>query len=236
MAKKELTYFDILKKEYSEIEKINQRLKYISKGYYISYGGAIYLESLVDFEEVRIQLRYPEKINELRGVLVLPNEFFEFSKKAKKTKLTIKEDKDDKGKYFLFGQDDSDLSYMCRVTNPESEIDDEYIHNIIKSSMYKRFFNLDQYISYDTTEDDYIMFSSDQIQDLLSPKPVYLTYNDNNFTFTKHMILDLKKGDTLGIRRLCYEVVEQDKKRVFYTMKHETDLYTSHILFNTVQS
>ena len=56
MAKKELTEADIQKKAYGALVNINQRLKNISEGYYISYENGIYLKSLVPFIETYIVL------------------------------------------------------------------------------------------------------------------------------------------------------------------------------------
>lgn len=235
MAKKELTYLDILKKEYSELVKINQKLKYISKGYYISYDGKIYLQSLVPFAESVITLRYPDKLNFFRGGTVLPNSFFDFSKNAKKTKLTFKETENDKGKCFVFGQEDCDLSYTYQITNPEPSLDNEYIDEIINPNMYKMFFT-DFSNAYKYNDTEFMTFTEDQIQALLDAKPLFFEYNDNEFVLTKHMFLDIKKGDKIGIIRVAFITIENGKRKVFYFLKHETDLYEKITLINTIQS
>lgn len=235
MAKKELTYLDILKKEYSELVKINQRLKYISKGYYISYDGTIYLQSLVGFEEAVVMLRYPEKLKYFKGGTILPNSFFNFSKQAKKTKLTIEETENEKGKCFIFGQEDGDLSYTYQITNPDSCIDDQYVTEVIRPHMYKRFYD-DFANAIEYEKSDFLMLSEKQVMTIVEAKPLYLTYNENEFVLTKHIVLDIKKGDALGIRRLYYFPIENGKKKVYYFLKHVTDLYEKIILISTVQS
>ena len=49
-------------------------------------------------------------------------------------------------------------------------------------------------------------------------------------------MLDIKKDDDVSISRTCYQVIEDGKRRVFYTLKQVTDLYTCYTIFNTLQS
>lgn len=235
MAKKELSEFDILKKQYSNLEKINQRLKNVCSGYYIGYDGVIYMKSIVGFVEKIANLVNPESIEKFRGCLILPNKFFEFSKKAKKTKLTITAT--EKGYYF--GQDDDDdLQLEIPIQNPNKLIDQDYITTKIKPTMYKRFFEITDENRYFIYEDSgkFTNFSSSDINLIASANPLYLSYQASNLTITKHLILDVKKTDLLGISRISYQKIDHASNRVFYMLKQQCDLFDIYTIFNTLQS
>ena len=230
---KELTRDDIIKKQYSELNKINQRLKNISECYYISYDGTIYMKSLVPFVEKMIHLRYPEKINLFYGAMVLPNQFFDYAKKAKKTKMTIKENTES----FEFGQeDDQDVSITVNIVNTNEKNDEEYRKARIIPKMYKRFFELggEGYISYKDCG-SFSRLNDEQIDAIANANPVVLSYNDASITLTKHLMLDIKKDDVINISRNCYHRIDSRDCRVFYMLKNETDLYDCYTIFNTLQ-
>ena len=236
MAKKELTEFDIIKKQYSKLEKINQRLKNIASIYYIAYDGTIYMKSLVSFVEKFIHLANPDDIDRFRGCMILPNQFFEFSKKAKKSKLTINATE----KAYYFGQDDTDdISLTLNIVNNEKDIDKNYIDANIKPDMYKRFFEIyakpDIYHIYDDDK-EFHPFKDNEVENIAGAKPFFLTFNDSNLTITKHLLLDIKKDDKISIARIGYVPIEDDMKRVVYMLKHECDIYDSYTIFNTLQS
>ena len=234
MAKKELTEEDKLKKQYSELVKINQKLKNISSGYYISYDGMIYMKSLVPFVEKFIHLHNPEVINKIYGAMIMPNAFFDFTKKAKKTKLTILETESK----IHFGQNDTDeLVYTINIVNDDELIDKDYIDAKIKPEMYKRFFELnsDKYIQY---EDNNIFhpLTEEEVKSMANASVVYLNFNNTTLTLTKQLFLDIKKTDNFSIRRVCYEDIGKGKARVFYMIKQSTELYDIYTIFNTLQS
>ena len=236
MAKKELTEFDIIKKQFSKLEKINQRLKNICECYYIAYDGTIYVKSLVGFIEKLIRLNNPEEINRFYGCMILPNQFFDFSKKAKKSKLTI--NATNKGYYF--GQDDSDeLTLMINTVNPDSEIDLQFIDLHIKPKMYKRLYevysNNEMYTLYEDN-DKFNSLTNDEVDMIVNAKAIFLKFNGSDLTLTKHLILDIKKSDLVSIARVGYRKIEDNMMRVFYMIKHECDIYTSYTIFNTLQT
>lgn len=230
---KELTREDFIKKQYSELNKINQRLKNISECYYISYDGTIYIKSLVPFVEKMVHLRYPEKIALFYGAMILPNQFFDFAKKAKKTKMTIEETENS----FKFGQeDDPELSITVNIVNMDEKNDEEYRKARVIPKMYKRFFELrgEGYISYKDCG-DFTRLSDDQIDAIVNASPVILNYNNASITLTKHLMLDIKKDDSISISRDCYQRIDTRDCRVFYMVKNETDLYDCYTIFNVLQ-
>lgn len=236
MAKKELSEFDIMKKEYSNLVKINQKLKNISDGYYISHDGNIFMSSLVSFIEKFIHLHNPDDISHYLGSMIMPNAFFEFTKVAKKTKLTIVPTE----KGYHFGQDytdDSEFKYFVNVVNPNKEIDMNYVDANIKPKMYKRFFELSSelYVQYDDNDKFYDL-TPHEVESIVDAKPVYFDFNGTGLILTKQLFLDIKKDDTLSIARLCYQKIGDNEYRVFYMIKHTTDLYDSYTIFNVLQS
>jgi len=232
MAKKELTPEELFKKEYSNLVKLNQKLKNISEGYYMGHDGLVYMKSLVPFVEKVIVLHDPSLYSRFYGMMIMPNAFFEFTKKAKKTKLISTHTE----KCIYLGQnDDESITHTLDVVNPSAEIDKEYIKGIISHKMYKRYFELgsDQYIQCNENE---LCFTEEEIENLCNANPFYLNLPDTTLTLTKQLMLDIKKDDNISISRTCYQVIEDGKRRVFYTLKQITDLYTCYTIFNTLQS
>lgn len=235
MAKKELTEFDIIKKQYSNLEKINQRLKNICSGYYISYDGIIYMKSIVGFIEKVAHLCNPENIDRFKGCLILPNAFFEFSKKAKKTKLTI--NATEKGYYF--GQNDNDeLSLEILIQNSNESIDQNYILTKIHPNMYKRFFEINDTNKYLIFKDygNFIQLPSSDVETLISSNPLYISYDNTTITFTKHLMMDIKKDDLVGFCHVSYTDIDSNSSRVFYMIKQQCELYDIYTIFNTLQN
>lgn len=230
-----ITQLDEWKKSYSQLVKINQRLRYVSSGYYMDYDGTIYMKSLVPFLEKLITLHEPEKVEDFFGTMVMPNAFFIFSKNAKKTKLTIQ--KEEENHQFLFGQEDNDeWKYELNIVNPVHDI--TYAsHNII-DKMYKRFFITQEsepgFTQYPDS-DNYEELPDDIVKKLQKSEAVYYECNGTTLTFTKHLFLDIKKDDHLSIARMGYEEIENNQYRVYYRMKHITELYTDITLFNALQ-
>ena len=234
MAKKELTEDDILKKQYSSLVKINQRLKNISEGYYISHDGTIHMKSLVDFIEKIVVLHDVEVIDRFLGSMIMPNAFFNFTKKAKKSKLIITPTNTS---YHLGQEDDEELTYTINVVNANKEIDMNYTKANIIPKMYKRFFELesDMYEQF-PDKDEFHPLTEEETENIIKANPVYLLFHDHKLTLTKHLCLDIKKGDTLSLARYCRQKLDGKHYRVFYMLKHETELYTDYTIFNTLQS
>lgn len=233
MAKKPLTEFDILKKQYGKLVDLNDRLKYVCSAYYIGYDGVVYMKSLVGFVEKIARLKDPDSLDRFLGCMIMPNALFEFKKKAKKTKLTIEL----KDNVYYFGQDNTDeLTYELNIVNPNKECDELFLEERIKPQMYKKFFsmNTNKYIQY--PEEDFRMISEDDVALLVGSNPLFLHYNDTELTITRHLFIDIKKDDGVGIRRLNYQVIENKSKRVCYMIKLITDIYDGYTIFNTLQS
>ena len=209
-------------------------MKNISDGYYISHDGMIYMKSLVSFVEKFIHLSKPESINKLYGTMIMPNAFFDFTKNAKKTKLTILETEE---KIHLGQVDNSDLQHTLNIVNQDERIDKKFIDVNIKPKMYKRFFDLnsDEYIQYEDN-DVFHPLTTEEVESLLKSNVVYLDFNNTTLTLTKQLFLDIKKDDTFSIRRVCYMDIGNGKYRGFYMIQQSTDLYDSNTVFNTLQS
>lgn len=236
MAKKELTEFDIIKKQFSKLEKLNQRLKNIASAYYIAYDGTIYMKSLVNFIEKFVHVANPEEIDRFYGCMIMPNELFEFCKNAKKSKLTINATE----KAYYFGQDDNDdVKFTINILNSNKDVDMSYIISSIRPKMYKRFFEIyektDMYHIYDDDK-EFHPFTEIDVDDIASANPVFIKYNNTDLTITKHLLLDIKKSDKLSIARIAYVLIDGGMKRVFYMIKHECELYDTYTIFNTLQS
>lgn len=235
MAKRILTEAELHKKEYTVLVNLNQRLKNICECYYISHGNQIYVKSLVSFIEKIVILHNDtcKSFSLFKGGMIMPNAFFEFTKNAKKTKLTINPTLES---VYLGQNDTDDNMYKINIVNSNLDEDAKFIQSQIIPSMYKRFFSLadDTYIKYDDC-DEYFDITKDEITSLLNAEPIYLSIHEKPLTLTKQLVLDLKKDDNLAIARTCYQEIEDNKKRVFYTLKHSTDLYTDYTIFNVLQ-
>ena len=235
MAKKELTEEELLKKDYSNLVKLNQKLKHICSGYYIGYDGKVYMKSLVSFIEKVIFLNEPEKYSRFYGMVIMPNAFFEFTKNAKKTKLVITQTQN----AIHLGQDDNDeLTHTLNVANPSEELEEQYLREKIYPNMYKRYFKLNDpelYVEFPDCGAPHEL-SIESIKSIANANPVFLAYNDTVLTITKQLMMDIKKDDMINIYRICYQEMENNKYRVFYTLEQNTDLYKCFTIFNTIQS
>ena len=238
MAKKELTEEDIIKKQYTQLNKINQRLKNVSDGYYISYDGTIYMSSLVSFIEKFIKLHKPEDIEKFHGCMILPNEFFQFSKNAKKTLMTASFE-DNK---FKFGQTNDDQLSLVINKYASNEEGDKFIKKSLIDEkenicMYKRFFQLEELeFNFYNDKDNFHELTEEEVFELYDSKPIELEFNGTELILTKHLLLDIKKSDSIGIARYGFKCIDEYNKRVVYMIKHTTDLYDSYTIFNTLQN
>lgn len=244
--KKELSEFEIYKKQYSELQKINQRLKNICSIYYIGHTGGIHMKSLVSFLEKVGTLNDPSKVDRFFGAMILPNEFFEFSKNAKKTKLTI--DYSDPSQ-IVFGQDDNDeLKLVVHIVNSDKEIDENYMKAKIDPKMgYKRLNELNDPSKYNwipiKTPDGEVFppvtsytCSEQDVINLASGLPVFIKDDKVTLTLAKQMFLDIKKTDNIAIKWVCFTVIEKGSYRVFYNIQQDTDIYTCNTLCCVLQS
>ncbi len=227
---KVLSDLTLMKKDYSQMIKLNQRLRYIASGYYIDWDGTIFMQSSVPFVEKVVTLHDPESIGMFRGTMIMPNALFEFSKNAKKTKLTIK--KEDTMIY-LGQEDQQELNHAIHIVCPS--FDALYAKNNVVDKMYKRFFSTSsEFVQYPDS-DKLDILPDEMVKKMCKAQAVYYEYNGTILTLTKHVMLDIKKEDHLSLQRWGYELIENDQYRVSYILTQETELYTVKTLFNKVQ-
>lgn len=237
MAKKELSPEDLMKKQYSKLYELNQKMKLISAIYYISYSGVVYMQSLVPFVEKVIVPTDFDSISLFKGCLIKPNAFFAFGKQAKKSKLTISVTNTE----ITFGQNDNEELLFTIPKGWNGEDDKEYVENTIKPNFYKRFFHVfgESYVCYEEVVNGEAKFepiADDHTEMIVKSKPYNLKFNGTTLTLTKHLMLDIKSGDELSLARLSYQPIENHQCRVFYQIKQITSIYTCYTLFNTLQS
>lgn len=230
---KVLTRHDRLKKEYSNLYNLNQRLKNVSSIYHIREDGTVYMKSLVPFLELVVVLRYPENYELFKDAIVTPNKFFDFGKQAKKSKLIIHEIEDEDGKRFEFGQEDSsDLSYTLHISNLDIDI-------IKDKFVYKRIFDIydKDNTDYERFENDYYVLSNEEVEKLVNGKYIEITLSNGHLIpLTKQMFLDVKKEDSIQITNVARQRIPSDREeyRSFYLIAHDCELYTSYTIFNKI--
>lgn len=226
---KVLTRDQCLKKSYSKLYDLNQRIKNISSLYYIG-DSVVYMKSLVPFVESFLELRYPEWYMDFRNGIVSPNALFDFGKKAKKSKMSIIEKNDKEGNRFEFCE--GDLLYTLNIIPYELEDLKKYLN-------YKRFFEVKDNTKYDVFEADYYPLETSQIEDLCNGKYLeVLLPTGDLIALTKHLFLDIKKGDRIQITRVARQIIDKKKNeyRLLFLINHSTELYTKYTLFNKISS
>lgn len=226
---KVLTREECLKKSYNKLYDLNQRLKNISSLYYIG-DGVVYMKSLVPFLESFIELRYPEHYTDYINGIITPNALFDFGKRAKKSKMHINEKDDKEGHRFEFRE--SDLLYTLNIIPYELEELKKYLN-------YKRFFEVQDHSKYDVFECEYYPLTTTNIEDLCSAKYLELTLPTGDLlALTKHLFLDIKKGDSIQIKRVARQLIDRKKNeyRLFFIINHSTELYTKYTIFNKISS
>lgn len=228
-----LTRSERLKKGYSNLYNLNQKLKNISTLYYIADDGCVYMKSLVPFLETVVYLRYPDIYEDYKYALVTPNKFFDFGKQAKKSKLEIEEIHDEDGVRFVFSQyDREDLRYTLNIVKNTPESMREKLE-------YKRLFEINDTSKYKVYDDPYFPLKDDQVEDLCNAKYLEITLpDDSQIPLTKQLFLDIKKGDGIQLVKVARQKIpgDENKYRSFYMIRHDTDLYTSYTVFNRVTS
>lgn len=226
---RELTEEERIKKEYSNLYNLNQRLKNISQCYYIGHDGVILMKSLVPFIETIVHPYDLDSIRSFVGAMILPNKFFEFGKNIKKSLLTI----DPYYDRIELGQENKpELKYEINIVNRDSGNDDLYQKNQIRPKMYKRFFELENEEFHPFPDKgEFYNLTREEMDILIEPQPLYLDFQGAVLLLTKNLFLDLKKGDQIGICRMCWiEIPEERKDKVYYMIRHDTDIYTSYTI------
>lgn len=231
---KEYTREDELRACYSKLCNLNQRLKNISECYYIAYDGSLFMKSLIPFMDVFAKLHDPESLKPFHGGMILPNAFFNFSKKAKKKQLTFDE-KTDTDTSITFGQANDNLSYKLNLVNQDPNVDKQFIDDRIIPKMYKRFFELHTSKYTLTKNAPKIELPEEDVDKLISASALYVNYEDEELVITKNLLLDLKKGDSVTIEKYCTQMIDDKNMRVIYMLTHTTDIYTSFSIFGLLK-
>lgn len=226
---KVLTREECLKKSYNKLYALNQRLKNISSLYYFG-DGVIYMKSLVPFLESFAELRYPDNYLDFNGGIITPNALFDFGKKVKKSKMHIAEINDKDGHRYVF--DEADLQYILNIVPYDLDELKHYFE-------YKRIFEIQDDTKYDVFESDYYPLDVSQVEDLCDGKFIEVTLPTGDLIpLTKHLFLDIKKGDYIQIARVARQIIDKEKNeyRLFFLISHGTDLYTKYTIFNKISS
>ena len=231
--KKDMTEFDILKKEYGALVNLNQRLKNVCEIYYIAYSNIIYMKSLVPFIEKIAILNDGDLLNNYKGILYLPNQLFDFTKNAKKTKLTITQT----DSTIYLGQNDNDdvaISLKRGISPIKEVIEGEhlFVNDKILPEFYSRYFEIMQNVKADKLE--YLALSESMVEDISSAKFIELYINDNYVPITKQLLLDIKKNDDVFIAEVPISDVNENK--MYYLLKNVNDIYTSYTLMSCIKN
>lgn len=225
----QLTREKCLAKAYSRLYDLNQRLKNISSIYYFD-DGVVYMKSSVPFVESFLELRYPDHYADFNGGTILPNALFNFGKKAKKSKMIISEVEDKEGHRFNF--EEGELNYTLNIIPQTME-------DLKKNLNYKRIFDIQDESKYEVFESDYYPLDVAQVEDICNAKYIEVILPTGDLIpLTKHLMLDIKKGDYIQIAKVARQVINKEKNeyRLFFLINHDTDLYTKYTLFNKISS
>lgn len=218
---------DYLKKEYSKLCELNQKLKATCEVYYIGYNGCILMKSLVPFIEKVVFLNDSDYIPRFRGMMILPNKFQAFKADAKKTKLVITNTIDN----MYLGQDDNPavkitLNRVILDTPENIEHEKELTKLKIAPEMYSRYFEILSGV--DISQLMFDQFSENDIETLCTPKPITYRRGDLSFVMTKQLFLDLKLEDSISISHIPDREDSPGKGYLFF--RHTTDVYTDYTL------
>lgn len=217
---------DPLKLQYKSLVKINQRLKYISDVYYISYNNMIFMHSLVDFIEKIAVIKDSLNISSYRGIMYLPNQLFCFTKEAKVTKLTAAETTDK----IILGQTDDDkatieLNKIYQFNDKLKE--DDIISNNIIPQMYSRLHTIikdvDKYKFKDISPEIVLSIIDNNLASIVDEESGIL------LSISKNIFHSIKKEDTLqytilplkdeSLKNKSYVLYKKDTKEMtIYTI------------------
>jgi hypothetical protein len=227
---------DILRKEYSDLVEMNQRLKNICEIYYIGYNGLIYVKSLVQFIEKLLVINDKDFCSKYRGLLCLPNKMFDFKKNAKKSKLIITQTEHN---IYLGQSDDPQISLTLNrgIRQDDESISHEsvFINEKIIPEFYKKYFEIIR--NTDAAGLDFKELNSELVDELSSSKMVVYSENGMYIPLTKHLFLDIKKGDELDIAKVIYKD-KGDKSfgKVYYMIRNTTEYYTAYTLVSCISN
>lgn len=208
--------------QFKNINAINQRLKLESSVYVLLEDRAIYLECLVPFIEKFGIVNDDLEIDKYLNCGYLPNEFFEFQKKSKKSKMICRETND----HIYLGQsDDNDiqltLNKIFRDELTDSTKEDYRVKTIIPK-FYNHFNIFKNYI-------DGKYKKLDIVSDLVDGKCVNIDIEGKSIIFTKQLFPSLKKDDKLNMI-IPPIVTEGQPNKKYILFKEENEFYTMYTL------
>ena len=212
--------------QFKYITEINQKMKLISEIYYIDRSGTIYMKSLVPFIEkiAFLQPQIEDKIIQYLDCIYLPNQFFKFSKNAKKTKLTYIDEMD---KIILGQNDNNDKLEINKggrlITNNEQYLN--YINENFINRFYTKYSIIKNYIN----DPEYIQLSDNIINDIINNHCVYHVVDDSLITLTKNLFMDIKPSDQIFIK-IANEKEEGFENKRFVIYKMINNLMTTYTI------
>lgn len=222
--------------QYSKFKDLNQRMKLTSGLYILSPDGRILTTRLgLQVERVGI-LNDLDSISAYLGCGFLPNTTFEFTKKAKKTKLEVLE-KADAAYLSMLESDEPPLKlnqtygdeFLGRhsddlLKDPEYRTRDQ---QIVESMGYK-YYNDIVVCMMDTSNDKFTQLPQPLIDKLLSPDKISITLNEVQIDMTLQIFPDFKKGDELYIKvlRECPGYSDNIKHVLFKTVNPIYTMFT----------
>lgn len=205
----------ILKTQFNKLKDINQKLKLESDLYYIDRNKMIYLNSLVPFIEKVAILNDDIDIESYDDGLVLPNAFYEFYSKAKKTTMKISKET---GQVIFDDKEKSDSYYVLHKVEPEK---------VPFKNFYTRLDIILHFI--DSTEDGFIDLDEEDNESIINSQPYFMDiYEGNTMVVTKNVFLSIKKGDQVSYKKLGKIIKGKDSYYVLF--RHRTSLMDIYIL------
>lgn len=226
---RQLTKEEVLRKSFSKLYDLNQKLKNISSIYYFG-DGVVYMKSLVPFIESFAELRYPDRYVDFNGGIIMPNELFQFGKRIKKSKVIISEVRDKEGHRYEL--EEGGYHHTINIVQFEMEELKNYLG-------YKRIFEIQDKKKYEVFESDYFPLDVSQIEDICKRKYIEVTLPSGDLIpLTRHLFLDIQPTDYIQIARVARQVIDKKKKeyRLFFLIEHSTDLYVKYSIFNKISS
>ena len=216
---------ELLKTQYKPLVKINQKLKNICDVYYISHKNVIFMHSLVDFVEKIGIVNEDIDISLYKGIMYLPNKFFEFTKEAKITKLTTKETNDT----IDLGQTDDELSLtLNKLYIPNDNIREDDIINVdIIPQMYSKIDlvlnNMDKCLFKSINESAVLDIVKNRIVTIFDEEAKIL------LSLSKNIFPSIKKEDS--IQYAVLPIKDENLKNKSYILYRE---YTEEISIYTL--
>jgi len=213
--------------QYKNLEAINKRLKYICDVFYISPHNTIYMHSIIPFIEKIAFINNNVDISEYTDIMYLPNTLFDFTKNAKKTKLSIINESNN----IKLGQKDTDLELILNKLNSPSNITDIENQNIQKNIIPKMYSKLNLFLNdlYKINSLKFTSITSDEIELICSNNIINIKEESLILSLTKNLFQSIKKEDNLSYSVLSI-IDEYYKNKKYVLYKKETDIITIYTL------